>query len=61
MTGSPAHQTYLTFCAGKQKFESRTLAETVNRRRKRKNLTSTVYKCKGCSKYHIGDRHGVPK
>jgi hypothetical protein len=47
--------TYLACCRGKEAFESRTLAEAVNRRRRASGKDSAhAYKCSGCGKYHIG-------
>lgn len=47
-------------CAGKEPFESRTLAQQVARRRSRKGRRSMSYKCRSCGKYHIGSSDRRP-
>jgi hypothetical protein len=42
-----------TTCFGKKAFESRAVANMVGRRIKGRRPCS-IYKCKGCGKYHIG-------
>lgn len=48
----------LTSCDGKQRFDSRSEANAVNERRKRRHnrdaAKSNVYRCKFCGSYHIG-------
>lgn len=45
----------LTFCEGKEAYESRALAEKVARRRSGRGKHTETYKCKGCGKYHMGE------
>lgn len=45
----------LTFCEGKEVYESRALAEQVARRRSSRGKHGEAYKCRGCGKYHMGE------
>lgn len=41
-------------CEGKEPFESRSVAESVARRRSGNGKPNQAYKCHGCGKYHLG-------
>jgi hypothetical protein len=43
---------YQITCSGKQAFDDRALADRVARR-----YGNSVYRCKCCSKWHIGDHN----
>lgn len=49
-------QEILSMCAGKETFESRSLAERVAKRyRKNKKAPIAVYQCHHCRQFHIGN------
>lgn len=54
-TNDRRRRTALIFCAGKEGYESRGIAEKVSRRRSRQGKSGQTYKCRGCGKYHIGE------
>lgn len=41
-------------CVGKERFDSRAVAEQVARRRSAAGKRSEAYKCRGCGKWHVG-------